>query len=238
MRLYPTETTQLIISTDESGRGCLALPVVAAATIIDPEASPIIHPLLNDSKRMSARNRVVVKEFVEENLLTAVGIVDAHEIDKINILKASHKAMHIAIQQLCEILTPDLIVVDGDRFSPFYRSSNSGDKIQIPHVCIPRGDSIYAGVAYSSVVAKETRDELVKNMCDAHPYLSRIYEIDKNKGYPSPAHLKALKTYGVSKFHRKSYAPCVNLPMFHYDGVMPPGAGPSNANPRICQDYD
>lgn len=173
---------------DEAGRGCLAGPVFAAAVILPVD---FYHPLLNDSKKMSLKNRMTVKESIEQNALAwAVASIDTSVIDKINILQASIKAMHLAIEKLS--IEPDSILVDGNYFV-HYR--------QIPHKCIVEGDSIYASIAAASVLAKTNRDLYMQNLSKDYPQ----YGWNKNKGYATLEHRLAIKKYGPCIHHRKSF---------------------------------
>lgn len=174
--------------SDEAGRGCYAGPVFAAAVILPKDFH---HPLLNDSKQLSAGQRELLRPVIESAAISyAVASVDNEEIDRINILKASYKAMHLAIEQLRP--TPELLLIDGNRFIP-YR--------QIPHHCIVKGDGKYASIAAASILAKTYRDA---HMLELHKEFPQ-YGWDKNKGYGTLTHRKAIEQYHLTKYHRKSY---------------------------------
>lgn len=174
--------------TDEAGRGCLAGPVVAAAVILPANFS---HPLLNDSKQLSEKNRQLLKPIIEENALAfAVAFVDEKEIDKINILQASILAMHRAIAGLT--IKPEFIIVDGNKFKPFK---------DIPHQTIIKGDAKYLSIAAASILAKTYRDEFMEKINVDFP----DYNWKKNKGYPTKEHRAAIMKNGVSKYHRKTF---------------------------------
>lgn len=174
--------------TDEAGRGCLAGPVTAAAIILKPDFT---HKTLNDSKQLTARQRIQLHPILkEESLAYAIAHVFPDTIDKINILNASIKAMHLALDQLD--LTPEHIVVDGNKFSP-YR--------QIPHTCVVKGDSKFMHIAAASVLAKTARDAYMEKIHLEYP----MYAWDKNKGYPTTAHREALRKHGPCKYHRRSF---------------------------------
>lgn len=174
---------------DEAGRGCYAGPVFAAAVIL-PEN--FYHPLLNDSKQVSVKDRELLRAVVESAALSwAVASVDHAEIDKINILKASFKAMHLAIDQLKP--KPELLLIDGNRFIPYPFT---------PHQCIIRGDGKYASIAAASILAKTHRDQYMKQLHEEFPQ----YGWDRNKGYGTLAHRTAIEEYGLCKYHRKSFA--------------------------------
>lgn len=179
---------------DEAGRGCLAGPVVAAAVILPPDFH---HPLLNDSKQLSRANRELLRPYIEENALAwAVCFVDAPEIDKINILQASITAMQRALDRLA--VEPEHIIVDGNKFRE-YRTL-SGRKI--PYHCVVKGDSKYASIAAASILAKTHRDEYMLKLAGEFPY----YDWKSNKGYPTKKHREAILKYGVTPYHRVSFA--------------------------------
>ncbi len=174
--------------TDEAGRGCLAGPVTASAIILKPNFT---HKTLNDSKLLTERQRLRLHPILKEAALTfAVAHVYPETIDKINILNASIKAMHLALDQLN--LAPDHIMVDGNKFSPYQ---------QIPHTCVIKGDSKFLHIAAASVLAKTTRDAYMEEIHMDYP----MYGWNKNKGYPTAAHRAAIKKFGPCEHHRKSF---------------------------------
>lgn len=173
---------------DEVGRGCYAGPVYAAAVILPKN---FYHPLLNDSKKVSASNRELLRTIIEqESIAYAVASVEVVEIDAINILNASFKAMHLAIDQLSRI--PSLLLIDGNKFKPYKK---------INHHCIVKGDSIYASIAAASILAKTYRDEYMQALHQQFPY----YYWNKNKGYGTAEHRNAIEQYGLCVHHRKSF---------------------------------
>jgi ribonuclease HII len=174
--------------TDEAGRGCLAGPVTAAAVML-PEH--FRHELLNDSKLLSHKNRDFLRPLVESGC-SCFGVAHIHptEIDRINILNASLLAMHKAIEQL--ETKPDFIIVDGNRFKPYQ---------DIPHECIIKGDSKYMSIAAASVLAKTHRDELMERLHEEYP----LYNWKQNKGYPTKEHREAIRQYGLTPYHRRSF---------------------------------
>ncbi len=182
------QTEQPEAGVDEAGRGCYAGPVFAAAVIL-PEG--FYHPLLNDSKQVPARQRDALREVIEAEAVSwAVASVDNEEIDRINILQASFKAMHLAISRLT--LPPGLLLIDGNRFAPY---------AQTPHHCIIKGDGKFASIAAASILAKTHRDAYLLQLHEEFPQ----YGWDKNKGYGTAEHRKAIETFGLCKYHRKSY---------------------------------
>ena len=174
--------------TDEAGRGCLAGPVTAAAVILPLNFENLI---LNDSKQLSEKKREVLKPIIERESLTfGVAHIFQEEIDTINILNASIRAMHKAIDNLNKI--PEFIIVDGNRFKSYK---------DIKHQTIVKGDSKYFSIAAASVLAKTHRDEYMTNIHNEYP----MYNWKQNKGYPTSEHREAIKKYGITKYHRKSF---------------------------------
>ncbi len=174
---------------DEAGRGCLAGPVFASAVILPSDYS---NSDLDDSKKLSAIKREKLRHVIEsEAIAWAVAMVDNHEIDRINILNASILAMHRALEQLR--IQPGLILVDGNRFKPY---SN------VPHHCIIKGDGIYLSIAAASVLAKTYRDEYMLKLSESFP----VYGWNRNKGYPTLEHRKAILAEGFSPYHRKTFS--------------------------------
>jgi len=174
--------------TDEAGRGCLAGPVTAAAVILPMRFR---HPLLNDSKLLSEKRRMLLKPIIE---LEAISFSFSHvwqeEIDAINILNASILAMHNAINKLNTI--PEFVIVDGNRFKPIK---------SIPHETIIKGDRKYLSIAAASILAKTYRDAYMEKIHEEYP----MYNWKQNKGYPTKEHRDAIRTYGITKYHRKTF---------------------------------
>lgn len=174
--------------TDEAGRGCLAGPVTAAAVIL-PENFKV--ELLNDSKQLTEKNRDILRTIIEQQAICyQVTHIEPIIIDEINILNASIKAMQDCIVQLNPV--PEYIIVDGNRF----KSINN-----IPHECIIKGDGKYLSIAAASVLAKTYRDEYMNKIHEEFP----MYNWKKNKGYPTKEHREAIRKYGITKYHRKSF---------------------------------
>lgn len=173
---------------DEAGRGCLAGPVYAAAVILPKD---FYHPLLNDSKQLTEEERYELRPYIQQHAISyAVASLNNTQIDKINILRASFKSMHMAIKQL--LVQPELLLIDGNRFAPYKR---------IPHQCIIQGDGIYASIAAASVLAKTYRDDYMKQLHKKFPK----YNWAQNKGYATREHQEALDQHGPCKFHRKTF---------------------------------
>ena len=179
----------IVVGCDEAGRGCLAGPVFAGAVILPSDYKSKI---LNDSKKLSAKKRDTLRKEIEKNALGwAVAKVSPYQIDKINILNASIRAMHQAIHKLRPII-PDMILVDGNKFHPYKR---------ISHKCIIKGDGKYFSIAAASILAKTHRDEYMRRIHRKHP----IYNWESNKGYPTLHHREVLKEEGPSKYHRMTF---------------------------------
>jgi|TARA_R100000935_G_C2841819_1_gene171637 ribonuclease HII len=174
--------------TDEAGRGCLAGPVTAAAVILPKDFS---NDSLNDSKILSSTKRDLLRPIIETNA-TSFGIahIFPDEIDKINILNASFLAMHKALDQLDT--KPEFIIVDGNRFTPYHN---------ISHACIVKGDGKYLSIAAASILAKTFRDAYMEKIHLEYP----MYNWLKNKGYPTKEHREAIRKYGITKYHRKTF---------------------------------
>ena len=173
---------------DEAGRGCLAGSVYAAAVILPDDYQ---NDLLNDSKQLTEKRRYQLREIIQRDAIAwAVGIVTPEEIDKINILNASILAMHRALDQLK--IRPEAIIVDGNRFKPYQ---------QIPHTTIVKGDGKYLSIAAASILAKTYRDDYMNHLAEEYPQ----YDWLSNKGYPTKKHREAIKQYGITPYHRKSY---------------------------------
>ena len=179
---------------DEAGRGCLAGPVVAAAVILEKGKD---YPELNDSKQLTEKKRMQLRELVmQEALSYGVGIVSPEEIDKINILNASFLAMHRALDQLK--FQPELLLIDGNRFNPYKK---------VKHVCIVGGDAKYQSIAAASILAKTTRDLMMKAYDEQYPQ----YNWKKNKGYPTLEHKQAIADYGTTPLHRMTFNMAIQL---------------------------
>jgi ribonuclease HII len=173
---------------DEAGRGCYAGPVFAAAVILPKKFH---HPLLNDSKQVKEADRKMLRTIIEESAISfGVGMLTNETIDEINILKASFKSMHLAIDQLKP--KPKLLLIDGNRFIPYKK---------LPHHCIINGDGKFASIAAASILAKTYRDDFMEQLHDEFP----VYDWASNKGYGTLKHRQAIEQYGICQYHRKSF---------------------------------
>jgi ribonuclease HII len=176
---------------DEAGRGCLAGPVFAASVILPPD---FYHPLLNDSKQVTEAHREKLRYIIEQEAIAwAVATSSVAVIDEINILKASFKAMHTAIDQLAT--RPQLLLIDGHIF-PAYMG--------IVHQCVVKGDAKFTSIAAASILAKTHRDEYMYRLNEQFPH----YSWDNNKGYGTKAHMQAIAKHGICEHHRKTFGPC------------------------------
>ncbi len=174
---------------DEAGRGCLAGPVVAAAVILPKNYVP---RGLNDSKQLTEKKRFLLRAEIERDAIAfGVGLVSNEEIDCINILNASFLAMHRAIEKL--VVIPELLLIDGNRFEAYPN---------IPHCCIVKGDQKYMSIAAASILAKTYRDDLMDVLAIDFP----LYDWQKNKGYPTLKHRKAVLQHGFTPLHRRSFS--------------------------------
>jgi ribonuclease HII len=173
---------------DEAGRGCYAGPVFAAAVILPRD---FYHPVLNDSKQLTPEERHELKFFIKAHAIAyAVAMVDNDEIDQINILRASFKAMHLALDKLRK--RPSFLLIDGNRFTPYKK---------IKHQCIIQGDAIFASIAAASVLAKTHRDAYMRQLHKEFPH----YGWKRNKGYGTEEHRNAIEVHGICKYHRRSF---------------------------------
>lgn len=183
---FPSD--KIICGVDEAGRGCLAGPVVAAAVILPKDFT---HEFLNDSKQLTEQQRNELLPIIEQHAISfGVGIIDNYKIDEVNILQATYLAMHQAIEKLNRKI--DLLIIDGNRFKPYKK---------IAHQTIIKGDGKYIEIAAASVLAKTYRDEIMEQMSLEFP----IYQWQKNKGYPTIQHRKAIEQYGSCEYHRQTF---------------------------------
>ena len=173
---------------DEAGRGCLAGSVFAGAVILPSDYS---NEMLNDSKQLTERRRYLLREQIEHDAVAwAIGVVTAEEIDHINILNASILAMHRAIDALN--VRPEAVIVDGNRFKTYH---------DLPYTTIVKGDGKYLSIAAASILAKTYRDDEMNRLADSYPQ----YDWKSNKGYPTKKHREAIRQYGITPYHRKSF---------------------------------
>lgn len=190
---------------DEAGRGPLLGRVYTAAVIL-PNNDSFDYSCIKDSKRFHSKNKLKsVFEYIIENAVSYhITFEDESMIDRINILQATIRSMHNSIKGLH--ISPEHILVDGDRFKPYSMYDNSTKMIKyIPHTCIKKGDNTYCSIAAASILAKYTRDQYIETLCKNNPDLDSKYGLLSNKGYGTKKHMEGIKQYGITKYHRKTF---------------------------------
>ena len=201
-RFYQKNKIELGI--DEAGRGCLFGPICVGSVILgDIELNP--PPCeIKDSKKCSPTKRKLLRDYIETNSVAFnVQFIWENDIDSLNVLQATCKGMHQCVDEIQKQMNIDTILVDGNYF-PAYLDK---DCEWIDHICVPNGDNTYLNIAAASILAKEYRDEYILNLVKENPILER-YAIQKNKGYGTAIHMKAIEKYGITEWHRKSFKPC------------------------------
>ena len=202
LRQYYDET-KVEVGIDEAGRGCLFGPVCVAA-VVWPATDPEPALEIKDSKKVSEKKRYLLRDYIVKHALAySVQFISHEEIDSINILKATMKGMHQCVDDIRKQITIDTILVDGDKFTA-YTDENLD---YINHECIVGGDNLYKSIAAASILAKTHRDEYILQITQENPELLK-YNLDKNKGYGTKAHMDALREHGPSTGHRLSFKPC------------------------------
>lgn len=197
LKPYFSNNKTIECGCDEAGRGCLSGPVVAAAVILPPDFQ---NAILNDSKQLSDKQRRLLRPIIEKEAIAySVAFVNNEEIDKINILQASFLAMNNAVKSLS--LTPELLLIDGNRFK---------NQTEIPFQCVVKGDSLYQSIAAASILAKTYRDDYMLEIHKEYPQ----YQWNKNMGYPTKLHRKAIEEHGITPFHRKTFRLSNQLSLF------------------------
>ena len=214
--LKQSDGSKLEVGIDEAGRGCLAGPVVAGAVIMplidfDDEESEYdldILRMIKDSKKMTKVNRDICRQYIEDIAIDyGVGIADNKEIDSMNILRATHKAMHRALNELNT--TPDMIYIDGNSFTDYYDDDNE----LVDYKCVIGGDNEYFNIACASILAKEHHDKLIKDYVAADPRLDSRFDWLSNVCYGTQRHRDGIEEWGISKYHRQSFGICRGKPV-------------------------
>ena len=197
------EQNKIEVGLDEAGRGCLFGPVCVAGVIwLDEDPHPELE--IKDSKKVSEKKRTLLKDYILDNSIAySIVLVDHDDIDKYNILQATLRGMHLCLDNITDIINIDTILVDGNHFD-FYSDRNDD---YINHICVVDGDNTYKSIAAASILAKTYRDEWINKLVDENPELEK-YDLRNNKGYGTKRHLDAIKQYGVTKWHRKSFGIC------------------------------
>tara|TARA_B110001469_G_C9616941_1_gene307251 strand:+ start:474 stop:1082 length:609 start_codon:yes stop_codon:yes gene_type:complete len=196
------EEGKIEIGLDEAGRGCLFGPVFSAGVVWDNT----FHPDIRDSKKISLKKRNEMKQYILQNAISyKIQMIDNEYIDKHNILRSTIFGWHNCISGVHSDIPIDTILVDGPNFDWFIDC----DLETIDHVCINKGDNKYISIAAASILAKTFRDEYIDILVDENPELEK-YDLKNNKGYGTKKHLEAIKKYGITKWHRKSFGLCKN----------------------------
>ncbi len=188
---------------DEAGRGPLFGRVYTAAVILDQTFD---HSRVKDSKKFTSKKKIKeASDYIKEHAVSwSITYADEKVIDEINILKATMKSMHESILGLHK--KPEHLLIDGNYFKPIVQVIDE-KLVHMPYTCVEKGDNTYTSIAAASILAKVARDEYILDLCEKHPELKQ-YGIDKNKGYGAKIHMEAIKKYGITEWHRKSYKPC------------------------------
>lgn len=196
------EKDKIEVGIDEAGRGCLLGPVCVSAVIL-PNLEDNPPPFeIKDSKKVSEKKRKVLRKYIEENAIAySIQLISETEIDKINILQATVKGMHLCLTDILQQIEIDTILVDGNYFN-IYNHPETGEPIN--HECVKGGDNEYLNIAAASILAKDFRDEYMINLVKENEYLEK-YGIIKNKGYGTKVHINAIKENGLTKWHRNSF---------------------------------
>jgi ribonuclease HII len=207
---YPSKEI-IEVCIDEAGRGCLMGDVCAAAVIMpfEYDDDDTMIKMIKDSKKISEKKRDVLADYIKRTAIAyGIGLASAQEIDKTNILKATHTAMHRAIDKIT--VKYDKLLIDGSNFNPYINKNGNHDEIWVDHECIVNGDNEYIGIAAASILAKTYRDNLIREMCNNDPTLDEKYGFVKNKGYGTKKHIEGIKKHGVIDIHRMTFGPCKN----------------------------
>ncbi len=198
----------VVLGCDEAGKGTLIGRVYASAVLWDENCIDSQIENIKDSKKISRKKRAILREFIETNAIAyGIGYIENEEIDEINILNASIKAMHLAVNNLIDNLEKknikinfNRLIVDGNKFQTYIHKKTGF----VPHTCVLKGDNIYLPIAAASILSKEYHDEYIRDLCDKNPELDN-YGLRNNQGYGTAIHYKALKEFGPTKYHRKSF---------------------------------
>ena len=204
--IQSTDTTRFVAGVDEVARGTLIGPVVAACVVLPHTFTDDTFKQIKDSKKLSEKKRTELTEFIKTYAITyGIGVASVEEIDDINILHATLRAMHRAIDEAYKKHRFEKLLIDGQYFKGY---SPPGEESELlDYECIPKGDAHYLSIAAASIIAKDYHTNLINEMVGEHPELM-LYDIKKNKGYGTPKHLAAIRTHGITGFHRKSFGIC------------------------------
>jgi ribonuclease HII len=215
---HNTDETVIEIGVDEAGRGPLFGRVYTAAVILPKNNDSFDFSNIKDSKKFHSKKKIEeVANYIKENALAwYVTYSDEKTIDDINILQATQQSMHASIQGVKQHYrerftgeTSFMLLIDGNYFNPMVTFNKTTNRIEsTPHITVTGGDNTYASIAAASILAKVERDNYIDELCREHPELAEHYELHKNKGYGAKKHLDGIKEYGITAWHRKSFAPC------------------------------
>lgn len=213
---YYNDDDILEIGVDEAGRGPMLGRVYSAAVIL-PKTDDFHHHLMKDSKKFTSHKKITdAANYIKENAIAwSVAYSTEKEIDSINILQATYKAMHSAIRNLDGVDINNFksyhLLVDGSNFKRYTQYSDMKGIANISHTCITGGDNKYSSIAAASILAKTERDLYIETLCLENPTLDENYSILKNKGYGTKAHIDGINAHGITEFHRKSFGICRNF---------------------------
>ena len=198
------EKDKLELGVDEVGRGCLLGPIVVAG-VIWTNIDPLQGYEIKDSKKCSIKTRKLLNEYITSfSIAHNIQLINEQEVDSLNVLHATMKGMHLCIDKIINEINIDTILVDGNYF-PFYTDKDAFEIV--PHMCIKNGDNIYKSIAAASIIAKEYRDNYISELVSTYPELKK-YDIQNNKGYGTKKHIDAIKEYGITPWHRKTFGIC------------------------------
>lgn len=201
-----SDTTQFVAGVDEVARGTFIGPVIAACVVLPHVLTDDKYKQIKDSKTLSEKKRTELARFIKENAITyGIGTASVEEIDDINILHATMRAMHRAIDEAYKKHTFDKLLIDGQYFKGYTPPGLDGELLD--YECIPKGDKQFLSIAAASIIAKDYHTNLINEMVDTHQELN-TYDIRKNKGYGTPKHLAAINKHGITDFHRKTFGIC------------------------------
>lgn len=219
--LFPTSAV-MEVGIDEAGRGPLFGRVYAAAVVL-PKDGSFPHELMKDSKRFTSRKKLDEAAYIimEKAMAYSVQFAENTEVDELNPLKATMKIMNRAVTEIME-KTSSLgnnihLLIDGSYFTPTPRKGKNGTIVYLPYTCVTSGDNTYTSIAAASILAKHHRDNYIDEMCDKHPGLDELYDLRRNKGYGTKAHLKGITDYGITKWHRRTFGKCKEAPLIELE---------------------
>ena len=206
MTEYIHANAQFVAGVDEVARGTFIGPVIAACVVFPHELNDDKYNEIKDSKKLSEKKLTELARFIKNNAITyGIGTASVEEIDSINILNATMRAMHRAIDEAYKKHPFDKLLIDGTHFKGY--TPPGVDNEVLDHECIPKGDMYYLSIAAASIIAKDYHTNLINEMVEKHEELN-LYDIKKNKGYGTPKHLAAINKYGITTFHRKTFGIC------------------------------